>query len=419
MIDKTSPNQPFDVPSDVSSSPQPQEPYLPIEHEDQPTSKRAKIRRFLFGKPGKIFSIFILGFVSLALIFAFLAYPHRVKGEPIELFKKDGYVLSEKISYLFQAPRVGDRVIFVKDDNGFDFLGIITDVESENGIKKYTILSSPGKQWTVAQDRIERKIYFPFVNQAQIQSVITTITPSPTPEISPSSTEPTVVPGSTSVPTSAPTIPPLRSVSISGFAYEDRSDDGLFNSDDPKLPYMQFYLYDSFESEKQISTIYSNESGDFSIKLNVRGDLIVKPTTYNNFRPRGGQLEFATSTSGIEFGFRSVGAPVASQVGIIEGDVFQDSNRNGARDGGEQGIYFYKLYLLDSSNNYYNTDRNTQTTDSGGHFKFVNLPTGRSYTLRLSNPTRDYIIDRSETSITLTSSQTQFAKLQIPVFKTN
>lgn len=409
---------------DTSLSLQPQESYPEISQE-QPSLESSKLKKFLFGRPGKVFSICVMGFMLLVLTIVFLAIPHQVKGEPIELFKKNQYVLSEKATYLFRPPKIGDRIIF-RGEGDVNFVGIITNIESKEGKTLYITQSGPGKPWQVSRDRIKSRIYFPFVSGTQIQNVIATITPSPspTPEVSPSpepitSPVPTEMPGLIATPTPAPTIPPLRGVSVSGFAYEDRNDDGLFNSDDPKLPYMQFYLYDSYKPEIQISTIYSDESGNFSIALNVRGNLVVRPTTYNNFRPRGGQLEFSLSTSNIEFGFRSVGAPVPGQVGIIEGDIFQDSNRNGVRDGGEQGIYFYKLYLVDNFNNYYNTDRNTQTTDPGGHFKFVNLPVERSYTLRLSNPTGDYTIDKPETYITLTSTQTQFTNLQIPVYKTS
>lgn len=245
------------------------------------------------------------------------------------------------------------------------------------------------------------------------------ISPSPTPSgtslpTPPSSPQPT--PKSAPKTTPTPTPPAFKSVTISGFAYEDRNDDGLFNSDDPKLKYMQFYLYDSYDAQTQISTIFSDENGNFSITLQVRKGLIVRPTTYNNFRPRGGQLEFASSTSNIEFGFRSASAPVVSQVGIIEGDIFQDSNKNGARDSNESSIYFYKLYLKDNYGSGYNTVENAQTTDAGGHFKFINLPIDRTYTIWLSNPTGAYTIPKPETTISLTSTKTEEKNIQIPVY---
>lgn len=231
--------------------------------------------------------------------------------------------------------------------------------------------------------------------------------PSPTPNIS-------YVP----TPKPAPTVPPFKSITVSGFAYEDRNDDSLFNSDDPRLPNMQFFLYDGYNPSVQISTTYSDSSGSFSITLNVRGGIIIHPTASNNFAPKTGDKKLSGSTSGIQFGFRSASAPVANQnVGIIEGNIFQDSNRNGGRDSGENSIYFYKLYLIGSGGNYYNTDQNAQTTDSGGHFRFVNLPVPGTYTLQLSNPTGDYEILRPDTTITLTSTQTENKNVEIPVFK--
>jgi len=235
----------------------------------------------------------------------------------------------------------------------------------------------------------------------------------PTPKPSPT---PNVVYVPTTKP--SPTIPPLKSVTVSGFAYEDRNNDGVFNGDDPKLPNMQFALYDGYKPSIQISTVYSDSSGSFSITLSVRGGLMVYPTASNNFVPKTGNKKYASTTSGVQFGFRSASAPVANQnVGIIEGNIFQDGNRSGSRDSGENSVYFYKLYLIGSGGNYFNTDQNAQTTDQSGHFRFVNLPVPGTYTLQLSNPTGEYDISKPETTITLTSTQTENKNIEIPVFK--
>ena len=241
---------------------------------------------------------------------------------------------------------------------------------------------------------------------------------TPQPSTSKSKITPTLIPSKLKSPTSTPTIPPIRNITLAGFAYEDRNDDGIYNSDDPKLPYMQFYFYDSYDQNKQISTVFTELGGHFSITLPVRNNLIIKPTTYNNFRPRGDQQGYSQSNNNLQIAFRSASAPVVNQVGIIEGDVFQDNNQNGIRDSGEQGIYFYKLYLIDDRGNYYeNSSQNAQATDAGGHFKYMNLPIGRSFILRLSNPTGEYIINRPETTITLTNTNTENTNVQIPIFK--
>lgn len=231
---------------------------------------------------------------------------------------------------------------------------------------------------------------------------------------------PTPVTNTIYVPTikPSPTIPPPRSVTVSGFAYEDRTDDGLYNSDDPKLPNMSFNLYDSYDPNIIRTGLFSDSNGNFTMTLNVRGGIIIKPNAYNNFTPKTGSKTVTTSTNNLMFGFRSISAPVPNQnTGIIEGNVFHDGNRNGVRDSGENSVYFYKLYLISSSGNYYNTEQNAQTTDEGGHFKYVNLPVPNTYKIQLSNPTGAYEITRAETSITLSATQTESKNIEIPVYK--
>ena len=246
---------------------------------------------------------------------------------------------------------------------------------------------------------------------------VLTHTANPTPTSVPATTP---TPNIVYVPTvkPIPTVPPLRPITVNGFVYEDRNNDGIFNSDDPGLPNMQLFLYDSYSPSIQISTVYSDSNGNFSITLNVRSGIIVHPTAYNNFVPKTGDKKFSNTSSGAQFGFRSASAPVANQnIGIIEGNVFQDANRNMSRDGGENTTYFYKLYLQDGQGNYFNTVENAQTTDAGGHFKFINLPVPANYTIRLSNPTGAYEILRPETAISLTQTNSQNTNVEIPVYK--
>lgn len=267
---------------------------------------------------------------------------------------------------------------------------------------------------------------FVYQNKDGLLNIITTFSvPTSNPTLIPApiaSLEPTPIPTPNIVyiPTNKPiaTIPPFKSIIVSGFVYEDRNNDAIFNSDDPALPNMQFFLYDSYNPSQQLSTVYSDSNGNFSITLSVRGGITVHPTAYNNFVPKTGDKKFVNSSSGTQFGFRSASAPVPNQnVGIIEGNVFQDANRNLTRDGGENSVYFLKLYLQDTQGNYFNTVEGAQTTDAGGHFKFINLPVPAVYTLRLSNPTGAYEILKTETSVSLTLTSSQNTNIEIPVYK--
>lgn len=241
---------------------------------------------------------------------------------------------------------------------------------------------------------------------------------SPTPTVIPTlkaSPSPNLI----SVPTKppAPTIPPLRAITVSGFAYEDRTDDGIFNSDDPGLANMQFYFFDTYNSQ-QVSTTYSNSSGNFSITLQVRGNLLIRPTNYNNFVAKSSDKTISSSQSGLQFRFRSASAPVPAQnIGILEGNIYHDANRNRSRDSGEANVHFYKLYLKDGSGNYFNTIENAQTTDAGGHFKYMNIPVPGTYTLQMSNPTGAFEILQPETTFSLSNTVFQNTNIEIPVYK--
>jgi hypothetical protein len=260
-----------------------------------------------------------------------------------------------------------------------------------------------------------------------IQKIETSLPPNPTPlaSLSPSPTptstltvkvSPVPLAKATLTPTTTPfkTATP-RPISVSGYAYEDRNDNGNLDSDDTKLPNMQLYFYDSREPSRVINTVFTDSNGNFATTLNVLGNLTLTPSTYNNFRPRGGSITFSANTSGISIGFRSASAPVPNQVGILEGNIFLDSNRNNTRDSGEASHYFYKLYLQDDSGNYYNTVEGAQTTDAGGHFKYENLPVGRVFKIRLSNPS--YQLNQSEYSFSLSANRTEIKDIEIPVYR--
>lgn len=215
-------------------------------------------------------------------------------------------------------------------------------------------------------------------------------TPAPTKTLSPSpkTSARTTTPSPTATPTSQP-----KTITVSGFGYEDRNNDGLFNSDDPKIPYMQFFIYDS-SNNQQISTIYTGQDGQFTLTNTVKGNLIVKPTCNMNFCPKDGSKEFSSSSSNQQFGFRSASAPTSNNNGVIEGDLIIEGSRP------------YKFYLLDNSGNNY-----TEVEWAGGHFKINNLPNDRTYTVRISYG--DNAPDNTE--IALTPSSPEKRTLQIRV----
>jgi len=228
--------------------------------------------------------------------------------------------------------------------------------------------------------------------------------------------QPTGIP--TVIPTKSPTlIPSTKNISIQGMAYEDRNNNGIFDSNDIKLANMMFYIFDTYNGA-QLSTVFTNSNGDFQLTIEVRGGVKIKPVSYNNFTPKTGEKIVKNDSNKLEFGFRSGSAPVeGSNVGIIEGDIFQDSNRNNQKDGGENGVYFYKLYLIGANGNYYNTVDDAQTTDTGGHFKYINLPINQTYTITLSDSSGEYEVTKPATTVKLTNEQTSKVGIAIPVYR--
>ncbi|MEK7521362.1 MAG: hypothetical protein AAB599_00990 [Patescibacteria group bacterium] len=224
---------------------------------------------------------------------------------------------------------------------------------------------------------------------------------------------PTTKPKPTPTPTPAPV---LHTVSVGGFAYDDRNDNGIYDSNDAKIPYMELRFYDSTKLNEWIGTTYSENDGNFVYNLSVYGNLLLKPNAGNGFSPRDNSSKtYSKDTSGISIGFRSSSAPVTGNSGVIEGDTYNDTNRNNARDSGEETVFFYKLYLQDSDGNYYDV---VPDSWGGGHFKYINLPLNKTYKLWLS-PASSYQVNRTEYNYTLTGSNPTVSDTQIPVVKVN
>lgn len=112
----------------------------------------------------KLLIILVISSVLLIFIYLFLASSHRISGSPLPPFKKGQFVLSEKITYLFFPPEVGDRVIFQPiekqtDIGTSDFVGVIIKKESDS---QYTIQSREGNPWIVSKKEIKERIYYSF-----------------------------------------------------------------------------------------------------------------------------------------------------------------------------------------------------------------------------------------------------------------
>lgn len=237
-------------------------------------------------------------------------------------------------------------------------------------------------------------------------------TPSASVKQTPQASPKAVLASNTPKTTTKPVVSAPKTITLSGITYEDRTDNGLFDSDDPKISNGMIYYYDTTNPSLKY-TMHASTGGDFTISLTVNGKLAIQPTAWGGYTPKSSTQEYNSSETGIKLGYRSASAPTGNNVGILEGDTFNDTNRNLKRDDGESGVRFYKFYVQDSEGNYYEGT----IPDDGGHFRFVNLPLNKTYTIRLSNPTGAFIMDQPDTQIRLDNNKFQDTNIQIPVFK--
>lgn len=144
-------------------------------------------RKSLFKKLIKILFLF---FIFLIFVYMFLAHPYLTHGHPIKPFYVGEHVLSEKVSYLFNNPKKGDRVIFKVDDTNMDFIGVIIDIENIDNRTTYKVASSNSNNpWVITRDKIVAKIYYPFMeNKEVLKIVLAQVSPTPT---TPPTTDPT------------------------------------------------------------------------------------------------------------------------------------------------------------------------------------------------------------------------------------
>lgn len=104
--------------------------------------------------------LFALSFIIVLLILALytIAVPSVISGDPIPPFENKQYILSEKITYVFSAPKLNDVVMFFPDDNN-QYIGAIVAIDSSY----YKIISGYEDQraWVVTKDQIKSRVYWP------------------------------------------------------------------------------------------------------------------------------------------------------------------------------------------------------------------------------------------------------------------
>lgn len=110
--------------------------------------------------------VIIIGILSL--IYYFFLQPMQVSGrDPVDPFVVGQQIFSERASYLFREPQVGDAVVFNAQTEttnyNYPYFGIIAKIINQNNVKTYQIISTKTQQnpWVVSRDKILAHIYYP------------------------------------------------------------------------------------------------------------------------------------------------------------------------------------------------------------------------------------------------------------------
>jgi len=137
----------------------------------------------------KVFLWFIISVGAVVFTLMFLVTPHKVHQGDNELFQNNKIYFSEKISYLFREPQIGDRIVFKIVQNSFemDYVGLIVEIKQGRSLTEYIVLSksTSSQPWVITRDKIRSRIYFPSSSETLKQEIISEgawkITPSPIP----------------------------------------------------------------------------------------------------------------------------------------------------------------------------------------------------------------------------------------------
>lgn len=229
--------------------------------------------------------------------------------------------------------------------------------------------------------------------------------------------DPSALPAKLSTNPTTPVTTPAKThgINVIGFTHEDSNNNGKYDGGEPRVTHMQIFVYDSATPTKQITTIFSDANGNFSVATNITKNLLLKSTTYNGYVPTKTHNEFSADSHGAQLGFRKLADTDLGQLGTIQGEVYEDKNGNSARDSGEGGMYFNTIYLVDGNGSSYNTVEGAQATENNGQFRYEHLPLDKTYTLKLVNPTGAYSIQKSEYGISINAAQKNISGLEIPV----
>ena len=164
-------------------------------------------------------------------------------------------------------------------------------------------------------------------------------------------------------------------VLIGGTKFQDTNGNGVRNSGEPGLPGIKIYLDANnnglFDTGERFA--FTDASGNYSFANVGPGTFMVREVLQAGFvqttvNPANIVTSSGTNVGGINFGnFQQI---------LIGGTKFQDTNGNGVRNAGEQGLPGIKIYLDANNNGTLDAGERFTTTDASGNYSFANVGPG-------------------------------------------
>jgi hypothetical protein len=176
--------------------------------------------------------------------------------------------------------------------------------------------------------------------------------------------------------------------SISGNVFNDANVNGIKDSTEKGLANFRVYLDLNFDLKYEPGepTVLSDSSGNYQFKNLAGGTTYLVAEAF----PAGWRvdspspapvvhvpLKAGQSVTGINF--------ANTQLALISGTVFNDTNGNGQRDAGESGLSGWRVYLDLNNDGKFESNETSVLTDAAGNWSFTRVPPG-VYVVRIVAP---------------------------------
>jgi uncharacterized surface anchored protein len=186
----------------------------------------------------------------------------------------------------------------------------------------------------------------------------------------------------------------FQNATLGGNAWVDSNDNAAKDAGEANLPSVTVYLLDS--TSATIGTATTDANGNYSFANLTPGSYSVQFTAPNGYSLSTPATVSSTLTSGQTNNNLNAGF---FQPGGVNGEVWSDTNANGAMDAGENALTGVTVNLVSGI-----TTLRSTTTDANGNYSFTGLNPG-SYSVQFVAPTGDLFSTPSSDAFTLTSGQ--------------